>query len=154
MPDGQGSTCAARGRIRDAADGFESVAAYDPQSSVNLTGTETPERILMTLRPSAPGFRIDDLAVASFSLPRPTYDDPSATRRFAEDLVASVESSTGAPAAVTTDLPLTGITAFLQATRETPDGEPTGVHFRAVSVGYLELMEMRLLAHPAAFASC
>ncbi|HUF51100.1 MAG TPA: ABC transporter permease, partial [Longimicrobiales bacterium] len=64
-----------------------------------------------TLRPTAPGFRIDDVAVASFSLPRPTYDDPSATRRFAEDLVASLERSTGARAAVATDLPLTGVTA-------------------------------------------
>jgi hypothetical protein len=99
--------------------------------------------VTAALRPSSPGFRIDDRVVASFQLPQDVYGDPASARRFANDLIASIERSTGATAAVTTDLPLTGTSAYIQAEQGSPGGEPTGVHFRAVSAGYHELMAMR-----------
>jgi putative ABC transport system permease protein len=113
---------------------------------VVLVGVALLAQTYFALRPTSPGFQIEDRAVATLNLPPDLYADPAAVRDFADRLITELGARAGGTVALATDLPLTGMSMYLQASRGGPDAELTGVHFRAVSAGYLEMMRMRLLA--------
>jgi predicted permease len=111
-------------------------------------------RTYAALRPTEPGFRVRDRVIASFDLPRAAYHVPERSQQFADHLVRRVSQLSTAPrAAVTTDLPLTGMTMLYPADSESAPNTRVNIHLRAVSPGYLELMEMQLLRGRALLAS-
>jgi putative ABC transport system permease protein len=107
------------------------------------------------LRPTRPGFQVENRMVASFALPTDPYADSARTRAFAVALVAGVNGLPGTPrAAIVTDLPLTGSSIMLPLKQPViPGSSRTMMHFRAVSPNYLEVMEMPLLSGRPLLAS-
>ncbi len=104
-------------------------------------------RTYSAIRPDQPGFQVNNRVGVTFNLPRAGYTTEESALPFVESLLEKTAQLPGAPrAAVTTDLPLTGGTMMLPIRREgaAPD-KPETMHVRAVSPGYLELMEMPVL---------
>jgi predicted permease len=98
----------------------------------------------VALRPTSPGFRVEDRVVADFDLPDEPYRDLRVSHRFATEVLERVRSLPGSPRAeLATHLPLTGLTMILPA-RGDGSQDVSEVHVRAVSPGYLDLMEMEV----------
>jgi putative ABC transport system permease protein len=142
---------AGRGRSagRRAARAQSLLAVVQVAAAVVLVvGSALMVRSWAAVRPVDPGFVVDGRTVLALSLPPDRYADDAVVRAFAGRLLERLRAVPGASAsALTTDLPLTGMSMVLPVA--TLDGaapeRPPNVHLRAVSAGYFDLMRMPIV---------
>lgn len=139
-------------RVRGAGRVQEGLAVVQIAAALVLVvGSALLLRTYLVVRPSEPGFVIEDRTVVELRLPEEAYGDEAAQRRFVERILEEMRIVPGvADVALATDLPLTGESMLFPAVAvegASPEGErPPNVHTRAVSAGYLGLMGMELVA--------
>jgi putative ABC transport system permease protein len=117
-----------------------------------LIGTTLFVRTYITLRPTQPGFALDDRITARINLPDERYGTPETTRAYLRSLVDRVASAgPGLDVAAVTDLPLTGESMIMgvRSVEGTPiernDERPFNLHYRAATPNYMSLMQMPLV---------
>jgi putative ABC transport system permease protein len=135
------STRARRGGLAENALVVAEVAA----AFVLSIGAMLLLQTYIALRPSSPGFTVGNRVVADFELPDQSYGNDGRSHRFATELIDGIRSLPGWPdAELATNLPLTGNTMMLPV-RGDEARDAAEAHVRAVSAGYLDLMDMEIV---------
>jgi predicted permease len=118
-------------------------------SVVLLVGAGLLIRSLILLENVNPGFQANNVLTTRLALPGSKYSDGVGAKvtAFWHDAIRNVEAIPGVQsAAVTSELPLSGLNNPSPRTATADGGEPHHVYLRSVSPGYWNVMRIPLLA--------
>jgi len=118
-------------------------------SAVLLIGAGLLVRSLIHLENVNPGFQPGNVLTARIALPGSKYSDGIGVKvtNFWHDAIRNVEAIPGVEsAAVTSELPLSGLNNPTPRMATAPGGEPHHVYLRSVSPGYWNVMRIPLRA--------
>src|SRR5207248_8690327 len=118
-------------------------------SVVLLIGAGLLVRSLFRLENVNPGFQAANVLTTRIALPGSTYSDGIGAKvtTFWHEAIRSIEAIPGVEsAAVTSELPLSGLNNPTPRTATAPGGEPHHVFLRSVSPGYWNVMRIPLRA--------
>src|SRR5262249_22242756 len=106
-------------------------------------------RSFVSLENVDPGFQAANILTARIALPGSKYSDGVGTKAatFWREAISKVEAIPGVEsAAITSELPLSGLNNPSPRTATAPGGEPHHVYLRSVSPGYWNVMRIPLRA--------
>jgi ABC-type antimicrobial peptide transport system permease subunit len=109
-----------------------------------VVGSTTLAVSFSKLRQVHPGFRTSGLLTSRISLPAGQYNDEAKRARFWRTLIRDLGEK-GIPAAITTELPLSGDDNPTNFTTRLNDGQTVTTKLRSVSANYLEVMHIPLI---------
>jgi putative ABC transport system permease protein len=118
-------------------------------SVVLLIGAGLLVRSLVRLESVDPGFQVNNVLSTRMALPGSKYSDGVGAKvtAFWHDAIRNIEAIPGVEsAAVTSELPLSGLNNPTPRTATAPGGEPHHVYLRSVSPGYWSVMRIPLRA--------
>jgi putative ABC transport system permease protein len=118
-------------------------------SVVLLVGAGLLIRSLIQLESVNPGFQANNVLTTRIALPGSKYSDGIGAKvtTFWHDAIRNIQAIPGVQsAAVTSELPLSGLNNPTPRTATAAGGEPHHVYLRSVSPGYWNVMQIPLLA--------